>query len=274
MEGVPTDPEPGAQEVPPGSPQPARKRLWVRALKAIVAVVVLYAVARHVMRTWADLQSQGRVLHVEPVWIAASVALYLLGLCLFGVFFWRILRCSATPIGLAPALRAYVISHLGKYVPGKAMVVVMRAGLVVPQGARMATAAFATLYETLVMMAAGGLMAAVGFWLKPVEPFRLKLGSGFTVVIAPSWLSLLLGLVFLAVAAPAVFPRLLAWVTLPFPGVGSDALPRFSVALLGFGLVCSWAGWLLLGLSQVAVVRAIEPAGVAMGQWPLVVASV
>ena len=36
----------------------------------------------------------------------------------------------------------------------------MRVGLATPYGARPATAAFATLYETLVMMAAGGLIAA------------------------------------------------------------------------------------------------------------------
>ena len=45
------------------------------------------------------------------------------------------------------------------------MVVVMRAGLSVPYGARAATAAIATFYETLVMMAAGGLVAALGFAL-------------------------------------------------------------------------------------------------------------
>ena len=39
------------------------------------------------------------------------------------------------------ALRAYLISHLGKYVPGKAMVVVIRAGSSAPAGARPATAA-------------------------------------------------------------------------------------------------------------------------------------
>ena len=55
------------------------------------------------------------------------------------------------------------MSHLGKYVPGKAMVVIVRAGMVVPFGARASTAAIATFYETLVMMASGGLIAAAGF---------------------------------------------------------------------------------------------------------------
>ena len=124
------------------------------AVKAVLAALVLWAVGRHVVRTWRDLRAHGETLHVEPAWIALAVALYLAGLVACGVFFTRVLRASPTPIGYVPAVRAYLISHLGKYVPGKAMVVVMRVGLVAPYGARPATAAFATLYETLVMMAA------------------------------------------------------------------------------------------------------------------------
>ena len=96
-----------------------------------------------------------------------------------GVFYERILQASATPVRLVPALRAYLVSHLGKYVPGKAMVVVMRAGMVVPFGARASTAAIATFYETLVMMAAGGLVAAVGF--------AMAAGSGRVDLALPGW---------------------------------------------------------------------------------------
>ena len=89
---------------------------------------------------------------------------------------------SATPVRLVPALRAYLVSHLGKYVPGKAMVVVVRAGMVVPFGGRASTAAIATFYETLVMMAAGGLIAAAGFARAvrshPVEIHAAGLGPG------------------------------------------------------------------------------------------------
>src|SRR5215469_8470117 len=132
---------------------PRWKRGAKLALKGVLAVLVLWAVGRHVARTWRDLRQHGETLHVEPAWIALSVLLYLAGLSACGVFFGRVLRAGPSPVGYLPALRAYLISHLGKYVPGKAMVVLMRVGLVTPYGARPATAAFATLYETLVMMA-------------------------------------------------------------------------------------------------------------------------
>jgi uncharacterized membrane protein YbhN (UPF0104 family) len=141
------------------------------------------------------------------------------------------------------------------------MVVLMRVGLVEPHGARRATAAFATLYETLVMMAAGGLIAALGF----------ASGDGRGVLLA---LSLGMGLAFATVVQPRVFPRLAAPLRLPFSGVGPEALPALSYRLLAEGLLWSCLGWTLLGLSQVAVLRAVAPAGVAAGKWPAIVGSV
>src|SRR3954447_19685851 len=175
--------------------RPRWKREATIAVKAVLAVLVLWAVGRHVVRTWRDLHAHGETLHVVPFWIALAVALYLAGLAACGVFFGRVMRASPTPVGYLPALRAYLISHLGKYVPGKAMVVVMRVGLLTPYGARPATAAFATLYETLDMMAAGALIGALGFAFPPSQGWAVALGGG-------------LGVALLTVVDPWVFPQL------------------------------------------------------------------
>src|SRR4051794_29933423 len=205
--------------------RPGWKRGVKAAVKAVLAALVLWAVGRHVVRTWRDIHAHGGTLHVAPAWIALGVALYLAGLVACGVFYGRVLRSSPTPIGYAAAIRAYLISHLGKYVPGKAMVVVMRVGLVTPYGARPATAAFATLYETLVMMAAGGLIAALGFAMRAVAPLELPTGGGGVIPVPLTALGLALGVAFLIVVDPAVFPRLSGLARVPFPGVGPDALP-------------------------------------------------
>jgi uncharacterized membrane protein YbhN (UPF0104 family) len=240
---------------------PRWKKPALLAIKTGVGLLVLWAVGRHVARTWRDLQQHGETLRIDPGWVALAVVLYLLGLSAYGVFFGRVLKASATPVGTLPALRAYLISHLGKYVPGKALVVVMRVGLVVPFGARPATAAFATLYETLLMMAAGGLLAGVGFAVPPAQLWAIAVGLG-------------LGLAFLVVVWPTVFPRISAFLSVPFPHVGPDALPRLSGRLLGQGLLWSLAGWTLLGLSQVAVIEALGMARLPVGRWPVVIASV
>jgi len=257
--------------------------LTITAVKLAVALVVLWAVGRHVSHTWNDLRGQSRSLHFEPAWLVGSGVLYLAGLAAFGRFYERILRSSGAPVGLVPALRAYVVSHLGKYVPGKAMVVVIRSGLVVPFGGRASTAAIATFYETLVMMAAGGLIAAVGF--APAAgsdsaKFNLPVWGlvELPVYRVAAFVGLGMGLAFLVLVVPPVFGRLAAFVSLPIPGVGPDALPRITGRLLGQGLLWSSAGWVLLGLSQLAVVRAFDPAGAAalqaLGLAPLVIASV
>jgi uncharacterized membrane protein YbhN (UPF0104 family) len=61
---------------------------------------------------------------------------------------------------------------------------------------------------------------------------------------------------------------------MPFPNVGADAQPHFSRRLLAVGLLWSVLGWLLLGLSQVAVVRAMTPGGVPPDRWLLIAGSV
>ncbi len=263
--------------------RPRWRRLTIAAVKAAVAAVVLWAVGRHVMRTWNDLDDRRIALRFEPIWLVGSGLLYVAGLSAYGRFFERILHASPTPVGLVPALRAYLVSHLGKYVPGKAMVVVVRAGMVVPFGARASTAAIATFYETLVMMASGGLIAAAGFATaagsERVDLVLPALGAVSLPVYGLAALSGLgLGLAFFAVVLPPVFRRIAGLVSLPIPGVGPEALPRLTGRLLIQGLLWSAAGWVLLGLSQVAVVRAFDPDGakalIVQGLVPVVIASV
>ncbi|MCA1686950.1 MAG: lysylphosphatidylglycerol synthase domain-containing protein, partial [Planctomycetia bacterium] len=243
--------------------RPGWKQYARVAVKAGVAVLVLFFVGRHVHKTWNDLQRPGKSLRVEPAWVVGGGLAYLAGLTAFGAFFARIMAASPSPVAAAPAIRAYVVSHLGKYVPGKAMVVVMRVGMVTPYGARPATAAFATFYETLVMMAAGSVLAAVGFGLgaSPVQRVPLALAAGLAVA-------------FLVVVDPLVFPRISKLVTMPFPKVGPEAMPEFTRGLLGEGMLWCLAGWGLLGMSTVAVIRAVSPSGVAPDLWLLVTASV
>lgn len=247
-------------------------------VKLILTALILVAVARHVVATRRQLRDQGRSIEIDAGWIAAGVALYVLGLCACGLVYAWVMRSSPTPVGKRAAVRAYLISHLGKYVPGKAMVVLMRVALVTPYGARPATAAFATLYETLTMMASGGLVAAFGFAVGRggLIPFPLPTGLGFgaEINLPMAWLGLGLGMMFLILTAPPIFPKLTALIRLPLPGVGADAPPRITGALLTKGLGVSAVGWILMGLSQVAVLRALSVPGVGVEQWPAVVASV
>jgi uncharacterized membrane protein YbhN (UPF0104 family) len=249
--------------------RPRWKRLFVALVKWSATLLVLWYVARHVSRTWNDLNHRATSLHFDAAWLAGSGVLYLAGLCAYGLFYQRILEASPTPIAIMPALRAYLISHLGKYVPGKAMVVIVRAGLVAPFGARPATAAIATFYETLVMMAAGGWIATAGFamasFAADTPDKRIELAPpGYGAVSVPIYpvaavSALMLGVLFLITVLPITFGKLTRAISVPIPGVGPDAMPRLSFGLLTRGIAWSLGGWVLLGLSLLAVVGSFLP---------------
>ncbi len=248
-----------------------RKKAWILPIKTALGLLVLLAVGRHVWKTWDRLAQRDSPLEVSWAWMALAIVPYLLGLTACGVFYARLLRESPTPIGRVPAVRAYLISHLGKYVPGKALVLVMRAGLSLPFGARPATAAFATIYETLTMMASGGLIAAILFVLPPAPWIGLP---GTALRLPLSLVGLAAGLGFLILVEIRVFKRLAMAASLPFSNVGPEALPHLRMVLLGEGLGWTALGWIFMGISQVLVIRAIVPGGVPVETWPAVIASV
>jgi len=266
---------PAAESGTAARPGPSRGRAWAKvAIKSTLGALVVIAAARHASRTWGDLRARGESVRVAAGPFAAAVGLYLAGLVPFGVFYHRVMRAGPSPIGPYAAIRAYLVSHLGKYVPGKALVVVMRVGLSTPYGARAATSALASLYETLVMMAAGGLIAAVAFGPGSTLSIPVPMSAGRSVAVPMPLVGLGLGGAFLVVVAPGVFPRLAGLVRLPFPGVGPDALPATSARLLAEGLALAVVGWTLLGLSQVAVFAGLYPGGLSVAAWPATVASV
>ncbi len=105
--------------------RPRWKRRSIVLVKAAVALLVLWGVGRHVQRTWYDLQHHELAIEPRPIYLVLSGLVYLAGLSCCAFFYEDILKASPTPIPALPAYRAYLVSHLGKYVPGKAMVVVI-----------------------------------------------------------------------------------------------------------------------------------------------------
>ncbi len=231
----------------------------IRAAKLGLGVLIVMMAVLALQRAQGELRSYSASIRPDPLWCLASGVTYLAGLCCFGWFFSRILGAAERFPGVYPAIRAYLIGHLGKYVPGKAMVVVLRVGLVTPQGTRPTTAALATLYETLVMMATGGLVAGVLFFVRSGLTLSITLYNGEELPLPLSLLGLAIGLPLLGIALPWSFPKLASILTLPFKESGTEAWPRFSIHLLLEGLFWSLLGWILLGISLIATIVAIDP---------------
>lgn len=229
---------------------PARARSrWIVAAKWLVVALVAWGIHRTALSGWKDLQAQDwNVADLRPEWLAAAGVLYLAGLLPSGVFWQRVLWALGQKPRLGETLRAYYIGHVGKYVPGKGFVVVLRAGLVRSPRTGTAMAAVSIFYETLTMMAVGALVAAAV--LAVVERGWLTMAAGglMAVVALPTW--------------PPVFERLVR-----LTGIGKldpravERLAGLDYRTIGIGWLTLPAGWLLMGASLWATFRAGGYAG-------------
>jgi len=210
----------------------------------MLAALVAWFIGQTIVHAWDGLRHHDWT--VSPLWLLASGALYLIGLLPSALFWHATMRAIGQTPGLFASLRAYYIGHLGKYVPGKALVVILRAGLVRSPGVGATAAAVAVFCETLTTMAVGAFLAA------------MLLAICFREQQFFVWLSL--GLMVLAVVptVPQVFRRLAQWA-----GVNrrnpqaAEQLRRLGYTWLLGGWMAISLGWLITGLSLWSTLRGL-----------------
>ncbi|MCZ2340592.1 MAG: flippase-like domain-containing protein [Bacteroidales bacterium] len=213
---------------------PLRKRILL-AFKAIVAAVLIVAVAWHFERllrhpdVWKHIQS-ARFAYLIPAGF-----LYLVTHTIWGSFWVSLLRNQGAHVPWFVGLRAYFVSQFGKYVPGKAWVLVLRVGLLRHHGLSATIIAVTATYETLTSMSAGAL---IGVCLLSFAGERIGL-----TLASPQGVALL-GIAFLPIAL-GVATRFIR------------RLPNPPVRLLLRGLLQDSLGWCCLGLSLWFTLRAI-----------------
>jgi uncharacterized membrane protein YbhN (UPF0104 family) len=167
-------------------------------------------------------------------------------------WYWRRLLAhfgAAPPASVAG--RAYFVSQLGKYVPGKAWALLLRGGMVRGPRLRMGLAILTSFYEVLTTMAAGALVAAVAFAIEP------PVVRGWEV--SPT----LAGLILLGVCGvpllPTVFNRIAARLARRLQAADAGPLPMIDFLTLLQGLAVTSCGWCLLGVSVWASLAAVLP---------------
>ena len=183
---------------------------------------------------------------------------------------WWYWRHTLRSMGQSPpflgSLAAYFIGHLGKYVPGKAMVVVLRAGFI--RGPRVDTSAAASsvFVETLTMMAVGAFLAAMILLFIFPEPLYIMLAIGFAAAASIP-------------TCPPLFRRLMRLVRADRKGSdGRWFSDGVTFRLIGVGWVVMVPTWIFLGLSMLLTMKAIGPeripAGVTLQDLPYLTATV
>lgn len=264
-------------------------RWLVLALKLALVALVIWGVHRSLSAAWHDLEAkQFNIADWHPGWLAAAALFYLGGQFPWAVFWWRLLRVMGQGPRLFAAGRAWYVGQIGKYAPGKAMVIVIRAALVRRYRTTATAAAVAIFFETLTTMAVGAALAAVILAVRFPQPRWLLWATIglWAIVSGPTMLPVFRRLVRLTGAGrldPAMAERLADlkyrtlvghWLSI---GVGWSAV-GFSLwaTLRAVGytseldLVDQWAVCTAaVGISVVAGFLSFLPAGLVMREWAL-----
>ncbi|MCC7476737.1 MAG: flippase-like domain-containing protein [Pirellulales bacterium] len=233
--------------------------------------------------------------HVRPTWLILSGALYAIGLVPMGLYWRSVLAALGSPMPARAALRAYFLGHIGKYVPGKAMSVILRVATVRRWVPSMRFAILSTLIETLTMMSAGAAIAAVAsaiaLWPNygvPLIALAMAVAAGAPTLPPVARYLGRVGLArnklpaTLAKSADANDPAtpqtiaLSKTITQPKNTTSDDdPFRRIDLRLLGGGWCSAGACWVFVALSLWATLRAIGVESISPVQhFPSLVAAV
>jgi len=255
---------------------------WWPVAKVLLALAVLFFIGRRFAR---DLRSP-ELWHrsFDAGWMVCSGLLYVLALFCSALLWHRLLRGFNQQPTFVTTLRAYYLGQLGKYVPGKAISLVMRATLEAGPHVRVGLAGLTAFYEVLTTMAAGALLAALLFFVLLPDTgaaFDWEALWGLFRLDAPAaavldrTIFVLFALVLYGIIGPFTWPavinRLAQRFAKPFRDKNAPPLPRFRLRFLGEGMALAACGWLLLGASLWAMLQAVlsSPPDLTLQTWGL-----
>ncbi|MEM7453165.1 MAG: lysylphosphatidylglycerol synthase transmembrane domain-containing protein [Planctomycetota bacterium] len=229
------------------------------AIAVVVVVTLVYVVGN---ATTQLSESDFSFKQVGYGWWALSVGVYVVTMILSASFWHRVLVALGQRPSFSKSLLAYFVSQLGKYVPGKAMVVVVRTDIIRGEKVNAAPAAASVFVETLTWIFVG---SAISSFL-------------FAVMFRDQTMLGILAIVFTLVAGlltwPPVFKKLAASISAVLKrGAGAEkSLDRFAglnVATMGYGWIVMTFGWCLNGLSLWCVLKGMPGTDVAISDFPL-----
>lgn len=251
-----SDPQSDADIAPPG---PARLGRW-KLIKWTLFAVTMVFVVNQAQKLWNQEEIRGTPIEqIQLGWLALSGVAFALG-WLPSVWFWhRMMISFGGNVRFRDSARAYYCGHLGKYVPGKAMVLVIRATMMKDRGTRGWAAALGATYETLVMMGTG---VAVGVALAPLLFHESQLADW------PGWVTgalrqPLVPALAVLVACAIMLPLLLRVLSMlaarwtPADMRDQGLTVGISMRLLAEGMLMFVLAWMLQGLSLGFTLRAV-----------------
>lgn len=230
---------------------------WWRAARAALALALIALAARQLLRGWREASAAPIDWQLRPVPLVASALVVWAMYALLIVTWRRLVATWDRTLPLGTAARIWLVSSLGKYVPGKVWAIAGMALMAQRAGvAPWAATAAAVLNQVL---AVGAGVVAVSLTARPlVERAWPGAGPALWALLAASVAGLAV------VASPAAQRRLFALARLdraPAPAAGG------ALALGAAANLAAWTGYgvALWLLARGTLAHADLPLGVAIG---------
>ncbi|MDD3468806.1 MAG: lysylphosphatidylglycerol synthase domain-containing protein [Thermoguttaceae bacterium] len=230
----------------------SRRTRWMMWMKLAIMLLIAGGLYLAVRKSLHLLDENDHGWNFQPWWLISATFVYTLSLFPSGLFYWLGMRGLGQHPSLYRSVRSYYIGHLGKYVPGKAMVPVLRAALVCGPRVTTAAAVAAVFLETLTWIASGAfwgvaylIIAYRSAW--QTQPWLLFAAVGVVVGAALPTL-------------PPVFRFALTLLQKCFPRKAESlsSLKRLNFRTLGLGWICSSVVWWGMGAAYWLVLRSMN----------------
>jgi len=214
-------------------------------------------------KAWSQLQERNfDFRNVARGWWLSALACYV-GTMVFSCLFWhRVLLAFGQRPRLLDSYLAFFASQLGKYIPGKAMVVVIRTDLIRGDNVKTGPAAASVFVETLTWIFVGSAIASLLLIFRFRDYVVLQVTAGLLTLAAGllTW--------------PPIFRR----IALNIGGVGGKKIVKtfggLNLKTMSYGWGLMTLGWCLNGLSLWLVLRGLPETNVTLASYPLALACV
>ena len=224
-----------------------RERWW-RWVQWTGGLLVLLFVVRFVARNWTAIRSESVAWEISPGWILAGLALILATYALLAESWRRMLAGWGPRLRWSEAARVWVLSSMGKYLPGKVWAIAGMAVLAQRRGVPAWSATASAILLQVVSIGTGALLVGLS-------------GVGALETHRPgSRLALALTLAASAAGLVAVlWPPLTRWL-LDRLGVHPEQRTTPSAGAVGFGIAANLAAWVGYGVALWLLARGVLPA--------------
>jgi uncharacterized membrane protein YbhN (UPF0104 family) len=236
---------------------------WILLFRVFMAILVAVAIIYTAITSTARLsESKFDFANVNYLWWLAAIGVYVATMLLSCLFWYRVLLAFGQRPKFGSTLLAFFASQLGKYVPGKAMVVVIRTDMIRGDDVKTAPAAASVFVETLTWIFVGSAIAS----LLLVFQFRDQVALQITAAV----LTLVAGVL----TWPAVFRGIAIKLGAARGRNAARMFDGLNLATMSFGWAVMTLGWCLNGLSLWLVLKGLPGAEVGIRDYPLALACV